>query len=99
MMRRPPRSTRTDTLFPYTTLFRSHILGVGDRAEHAVGDAHQRRAQGREAQRRIGGRGVHAARLSSNRPKPIASRFQPLMTLIIIVSCACSAALNCAATA
>src|SRR3546814_19029491 len=27
MIRRPPRSTRTDTLFPYTTLFRSdHIL-------------------------------------------------------------------------
>src|SRR3546814_10884924 len=24
MFRRPPRSTRTDTLFPYTTLFRSH---------------------------------------------------------------------------
>src|SRR3546814_12238659 len=31
MIRRPPRSTRTDTLFPYTTLFRSH-----DR-EHQVG--------------------------------------------------------------
>src|SRR3546814_6895466 len=27
MIRRPPRSTRTDTLFPYTTRFRSH-LGV-----------------------------------------------------------------------
>src|SRR3546814_1489432 len=26
MIRRPPRSTRTDTLFPYTTLFRSKIL-------------------------------------------------------------------------
>src|SRR3546814_2962325 len=26
MMRRPPRSTRTGTLFPYTTLFRSHGL-------------------------------------------------------------------------
>src|SRR3546814_174246 len=26
MIRRPPRSTRTDTLFPYTTLFRSHLL-------------------------------------------------------------------------
>src|SRR3546814_10359021 len=26
MIRRPPRSTRTDTLFPYTTLFRSHSL-------------------------------------------------------------------------
>src|SRR3546814_1957980 len=30
MIRRPPRSTRTDTLFPYTTLFRSHqrIAGI-----------------------------------------------------------------------
>src|SRR3546814_13599027 len=27
MIRRPPRSTRTDTLFPYTTLFRSAALG------------------------------------------------------------------------
>src|SRR3546814_16118588 len=27
MIRRPPRSTRTDTLFPYTTLFRSHCVG------------------------------------------------------------------------
>src|SRR3546814_4948445 len=30
MIRRPPRSTRTDTLFPYTTLFRSRYL----RARH-----------------------------------------------------------------
>src|SRR3546814_5219511 len=28
MIRRPPRSTRTDTLFPYTTLFRSLADGV-----------------------------------------------------------------------
>src|SRR3546814_7463511 len=27
MIRRPPRSTRTDTLFPYTTLFRSNTNG------------------------------------------------------------------------
>src|SRR3546814_13910413 len=27
MIRRPPRSTRTDTLFPYTTLFRSNTTG------------------------------------------------------------------------
>src|SRR3546814_16428721 len=27
MIRRPPRSTRTDTLFPYTTLFRSNSCG------------------------------------------------------------------------
>src|SRR3546814_9820536 len=28
MRRRPPRSTRTDTLFPYTTLFRSLVPGI-----------------------------------------------------------------------
>src|SRR3546814_7683184 len=27
MIRRHPKSTRTDTLFPYTTLFRSHLIG------------------------------------------------------------------------
>src|SRR3546814_14571286 len=33
MIRRPPRSTRTDTLFPYTTLFRSPVfLGQAQRA-------------------------------------------------------------------
>src|SRR3546814_1445634 len=30
MIRRPPRSTRTDTLFPYTTLFRSEQLAFAD---------------------------------------------------------------------
>src|SRR3546814_4452749 len=30
MIRRPPRSTRTDTLFPYTTLFRSTGAGVNN---------------------------------------------------------------------
>src|SRR3546814_9057831 len=38
MIRRPPRSTRTDTLFPYTTLFRSqpeaHEAGRGERCHH-----------------------------------------------------------------
>src|SRR3546814_13275742 len=29
MIRRPPRSTRTDTLFPYTTLFRSNSFFAG----------------------------------------------------------------------
>src|SRR3546814_20087680 len=32
MIRRPPRSTRTDTLFPYTTLFRSSLLEQQSRA-------------------------------------------------------------------
>src|SRR3546814_5845489 len=37
MIRRPPRSTRTDTLFPYTTLFRSQLHGdVHDHVDVAV---------------------------------------------------------------
>src|SRR3546814_2447393 len=36
MIRRPPRSTRTDTLFPYTTLFRSARSGVSAAAAPAL---------------------------------------------------------------
>src|SRR3546814_14283314 len=36
MLRRPPRSTRTDTLFPYTTLFRSVVGGPFDGQRAAV---------------------------------------------------------------
>src|SRR3546814_7292019 len=42
MIRRPPRSTRTDTLFPYTTLFRSGSVGrhhEGGRLQVAALDA------------------------------------------------------------
>src|SRR3546814_11625715 len=39
MIRRPPRSTRTDTLFPYTTLFRSNAGNANDLpAAHAEAD-------------------------------------------------------------
>src|SRR3546814_17867095 len=55
MIRRPPRSTRTDTLFPYTTLFRSADAarlanGLHPALEHAPG--------------RHGGRNVHGAFLT-----------------------------------
>src|SRR3546814_9899802 len=36
MVRRPPKSTPTDTLFPYTTLFRSGLQRLHDGAEQAV---------------------------------------------------------------
>src|SRR3546814_3426689 len=36
MIRRPPRSTRTDTLFPYTTLFRSLLSGTGKDDVHLL---------------------------------------------------------------
>src|SRR3546814_18246988 len=38
MIRRPPRSTRTDTLFPYTTLFRSRDHGHLWRCAKLIGD-------------------------------------------------------------
>src|SRR3546814_19135849 len=42
MIRRPPRSTRTDTLFPYTTLFRSHVPELGRLVVDLVeADAHE----------------------------------------------------------
>src|SRR3546814_3375260 len=49
MIRRPPRSTRTDTLFPYTTLFRSHrpelvlhvVEGVHGGGQAALGGRHR----------------------------------------------------------
>src|SRR3546814_12422917 len=47
MIRRPPRPTRTDTLFPYTTLFRSHrsIAAVhADAADLATRPEHDRAA-------------------------------------------------------
>src|SRR3546814_6993126 len=72
MIRRPPRSTRTDTRLPYTTLFRSR-RGAAPRpgkrrALHAVRDL------GRPAG---GGRGAGAARLSAGllvRPAGAAGR-------------------------
>src|SRR3546814_17224856 len=52
MLRRPPRSTRTDTLFPYTTLFRSRLGRPGAAIEREFQDAH--RTARRQARRRGG---------------------------------------------
>src|SRR3546814_2750745 len=40
MIRRPPISTRTDTLFPYTTLFRSHDVEQRDEHDQRQHDEH-----------------------------------------------------------
>src|SRR3546814_16495263 len=55
MIRRPPRSTRTDTLFPYTTLFRSPVAAhaqvpeAGQRPEDKESKADEDAARGDEA--------------------------------------------------
>src|SRR3546814_17899683 len=56
MIRRPPRSTRTDTLFPYTTLFRSAVDRIGGRLQPR--DADRRGAADRPWP--VAGRGVRA---------------------------------------
>src|SRR3546814_6765987 len=43
MIRRPPRSTRTATLFPYTTLFRSHVGPTSEGAERPTHCGHRDR--------------------------------------------------------
>src|SRR3546814_20525225 len=45
MIRRPPRSTRTDTLFPYTTLFRSSVDDIPGRQRR---DGNRERWEGGE---------------------------------------------------
>src|SRR3546814_8920067 len=66
MIRRPPRSTRTDTLFPYTTLFRSGRW-------RGTGEGKDRRAAGEEGgclgQSRRSGRDAHSQG-GRNRPSP-----------------------------
>src|SRR3546814_7687153 len=42
MIRRPPRSTRTDTLFPYTTLFRSRPARGSPARPHSAAPPHPR---------------------------------------------------------
>src|SRR3546814_17004564 len=50
MIRRPPRSTRTDTLFPYTTLFRSDAgWGVVPHDRRASVDPHRETVDARSA--------------------------------------------------
>src|SRR3546814_13307652 len=53
MIRRPPRSTRTDTLFPYTTLFRSAasvILAVFENSSSASGVPQLRTSRARRSE-------------------------------------------------
>src|SRR3546814_7406514 len=45
MIRRPPRSTRTDTRFPYTTLFRSVSVVAGELVDPGGKDLAPRRAE------------------------------------------------------
>src|SRR3546814_6189661 len=75
MIRRPPRSTRIDTLFPYTTLFRSHA-GQAGRCGREISRPDGSRAQ---TVRRYLGRGI--------RSEEHTSELQSLMRISYAVFC------------
>src|SRR3546814_12956718 len=82
MIRRPPRSTRTDTLFPYTTLFRSEG-GPAD-IQPILGKAHRHiepkpRRQHRAFRRSLikGDHALAQMRPSTHRPAINADRYAP----------------------
>src|SRR3546814_10740387 len=83
MIRRPPRSTRTDTLFPYTTLFRSDALHVAidEAVQHHV--AHDQNPGGGKIDQ-IGGKIGHGFRYRSEEHT---SELQSLMRISYAVFC------------
>src|SRR3546814_9910834 len=91
MVRRPPRSTRTDTLFPYTTLFRSiedlllqsrhgQLEGYGVSAQRVVG----KHRGNRDEEQAIGGGYRQRAR---QRSEEHTSELQSLMRISYAVFC------------
>src|SRR3546814_4092864 len=87
MIRRPPRSTRTDTLFPYTTLFRSGQARAASRWR--VSRSRRRQCGDRDSQRGPGVRGdaVRRARAGLERSEEHTSELQSLMRISYAVFC------------
>src|SRR3546814_3307358 len=84
MIRRPPRSTRTDTLFPYTTLFRSL-----DKDALARGDRERVAQVLRALERDVAGEGEVVAALGrdARRSEEHTSELQSLMRISYAVFC------------
>src|SRR3546814_8237194 len=89
MIRRPPRSTRTDTLFPYTTLFRSRPVRLAADGGPTPFEAASRDAGGGDdRRRRIAGRGGHDRRHDIRyRSEEHTSELQSLMRISYAVFC------------
>src|SRR3546814_9825627 len=92
MIRRPPRSTRTDTLFPYTTLFRSAGPEAGV-AEHLAQHAVSGGVGGQEGHERVLPRGTESGPGWGQLPRPSprseehTSELQSLMRISYAVFC------------
>src|SRR3546814_6785316 len=95
-IRRPPRSTRTDTLFPYTTLFRSLRrlpvrAGADPQAAPAAGRADRsRRRDASEGETRMNAQAIPASEAGYNfayRSEEHTSELQSLMRISYAVFC------------
>src|SRR3546814_936500 len=84
MIRRPPRSTRTDTLFPYTTLFRSRSRDRGSRGVSEPGRLQRGSPLGRSGQPPGSGTGADRA---TGRSEEHTSELQSLMRISYAVFC------------
>src|SRR3546814_10886458 len=97
MIRRPPRSTRTDTLFPYTTLFRSFLknpVEIEVAARNATADTVTQIAYplaGNEKRAAVvhlvKSRGFNQVIVFSNRSEEHTSELQSLMRISYAVFC------------
>src|SRR3546814_8995387 len=91
MIRRPPRSTRTDTLFPYTTLFRSPSVG-GSGVVRKVGRREPARNRSPQQCRHRRLAGAHFAAVAAGaerawRSEEHTSELQSLMRISYAVFC------------
>src|SRR3546814_12017289 len=81
MIRRPPRSTRTDTLFPYTTLFRSGSISCCAKARCTAGE-------NRRSESFVPGEGSpERSRRFDGRSEEHTSELQSLMRISYAVFC------------
>src|SRR3546814_1394106 len=93
MIRRPPRSTRTDTLFPYTTLFRSDPTAPATRVSLMSGDDYRESLRQYTPKVFVDGREVtsvvdeSAFRSGVNRSEEHTSELQSLMRISYAVFC------------
>src|SRR3546814_5442064 len=93
MIRRPPRSTRTDTLFPYTTLFRSGGVSQDERRDDRARQAAEPGERATACRAWLGERPARDRRTHRHRQRPPArseehtSELQSLMRISYAVFC------------
>src|SRR3546814_13372868 len=98
MIRRPPRSTRTDTLFPYTTLFRSRpVIGL-QTGEGSIGGTTERPEQHAERKQRSEADEPALAPRQSRPPVSYPVRHGTARTVIFPICCPSVPAIGCAVT-